>query len=239
MKQTVLLSILLVSICFYTCKTANDMKTYSVNKTRFKGEITESLSDDLWKEAILLNDFSQPWREEPMQETSFMAMHTDSHLYLRYKVKERNLIIYDNYQTKRDIVRSDRVEIFLRQDPGLNRYYCLEVDPNGAVLDFSATHYRTFDDDWTWPKGHLFTKGTILDDGYLLDMIISMESLNDLGLIKDNALEVGLYRADTEVLPDADNPDGDFKWITWVDPKTKEPDFHVPTSFGRLQLMND
>ena len=26
-------------------------------------------------------------------------------------------------------------------------------------------------------------------------------------------------------------------WISWVDPKTPEPDFHVPSSLGRLDII--
>lgn len=236
MKLIFLCSILVSVIYSSGYRMTQKMKTYTVKKVEFNGEINKPLDDDLWEDAILLNDFSQPWRDEPMQETSFKALYTNKHLYLRYDVKDSNLVISDNYQKKRDIVRSDRVEIFLRRDDDLKKYYCLEVDPNGAVLDFSGTHYRTFDDDWKWPEGHLSTNGTIRNDGYRLDMTFSLESLNDLGLIKNGMLEAGIFRADTDVLPDEDNPDDDFKWITWVDPKTDEPDFHVPSAFGILQL---
>jgi hypothetical protein len=236
MKLIVLCSILVSIIYLCGYKMTQKMKTYRVKKVEFNGKINKPLDDDLWEDAILLTDFSQPWRDEPMQETSFKALYTNKYLYLRYDVKESNLVISDNYQKKRDIVRSDRVEIFLRKDADLKKYYCLEVDPNGAVLDFSGTYYRTFDDDWKWPKGHLSTNGTIRNDGYRLDMTISLESLNDLGLIKNGIMEAGIFRADTDVLPDEENPDDDFKWITWVDPKTDEPDFHVPSSFGILQL---
>ncbi|WP_168796317.1 carbohydrate-binding family 9-like protein [Flagellimonas onchidii] len=213
------------------------MKTYIVSKAQSENGEEKFLDDNLWEKAILLTDFSQPWRKnERIQETSFRALHDDKYLYLRYDVKDDDLIIFDNYQTKRDIIRSDRVEIFLRKDTELKKYYCLEVDPNGAILDFAATHYRLFDDDWYWPKGHLFTSGTILEKGYRLDMTISKESLKSLGLLKDGVLEAGIFRADTNILPDSKNPDGDFKWITWVDPEMKEPDFHVPSSFGRLEL---
>ncbi len=26
-------------------------------------------------------------------------------------------------------------------------------------------------------------------------------------------------------------------WMSWVDPKTEEPDFHVPTSLGWLEIV--
>ncbi|MGW9686135.1 carbohydrate-binding family 9-like protein [Flagellimonas sp. 2504JD1-5] len=225
-----------IVMCLFGCKNYDGMKTYTVLKVNENDNIPNSLDDSLWEKANVLDEFSQPWRSEPMQETIFRALHTNEYLYLRYDVKDTNLVIYDGYQKKRDIIRSDRVEIFIRKDEELKNYYCLEVDPNGAILDFAASHYRIFDDNWTWPKGHLFTVGKILKDGYRLDMVISKQSLRDLGLLKEGILEAGIFRADTDELPDAKNPDNDFKWITWVDPKTKDPDFHVPTSFGQLLL---
>ncbi len=235
-RLALFLTITILGICTYGCKNYDNMKSYTVLKVEVDDNIIGTLNDSLWKKADVLDDFSQPWRSEPMQGTIFRALHSDKYLYLRYDVKDSDLVIYNDYQKKRDIVRSDRVEIFFRKDPELKKYYCLEVDPNGAILDFAAAHYRLLDDDWYWPEGHLFTNGTILEGGYRLDMTISKESLKNLGLLRDDVLEAGIFRADTDVLPDAENPDGDFKWITWVDPQTENPDFHVPTSFGKLLL---
>jgi hypothetical protein len=34
-----------------------------------------------------------------------------------------------------------------------------------------------------------------------------------------------------------DGPPPIEAWISWVDPKTEEPDFHVPTSLGWLEIV--
>jgi hypothetical protein len=34
-----------------------------------------------------------------------------------------------------------------------------------------------------------------------------------------------------------DGPPPIQAWMAWVDPKTEEPDFHVPTSFGWLEIV--
>ena len=34
-----------------------------------------------------------------------------------------------------------------------------------------------------------------------------------------------------------DGPPPIEEWISWVDPKTPEPDFHVPSSLGWLEIV--
>jgi hypothetical protein len=34
-----------------------------------------------------------------------------------------------------------------------------------------------------------------------------------------------------------DGPPPIEEWMSWVDPKTEEPDFHVPTSLGLLEVV--
>lgn len=42
-------------------------------------------------------------------------------------------------------------------------------------------------------------------------------------------MEVGVYRAKYNENDTAHNHP---IWITWIDPKTPQPDFHIPESFG-------
>ncbi len=104
------------------------MKRYSVYKVN---RLSSNISDDLCGKAILLNDFSLPWRDETPQKTSFRALYDDKYLYLRYDVKDSNINIYNQNDNKMDVVQSDRVEIFFRKNKELNPYYVLEIDPNG------------------------------------------------------------------------------------------------------------
>ncbi len=99
--------------------------------------------------------------------------------------------------------------------------------------------YRKFDYTWSWPNGHLFTKGCINTDGYRVDVKISLESLKALDLIHKNIIQIGIYRGDCISLPNEKQKNADIKWITWVDPNTETPDFHVPSSFGFLELISD
>ena len=61
------------------------------------------------------------------------------------------------------------------------------------------------------------------DRGYRVELTFPLETLRGWGLAPDGTLHLGLYRAD------AVRPDEIF-WYTLIDPRTPEPDFHVPAS---------
>lgn len=187
-----------------------------------------------WQPATILRDFSSPWLEVEDTGTAFRALHDGAHLYFRFDVEEPNILVYEKDQTKFDVLNSERVEIFFRQDPELKRYYGLEMDPLGRVYDYQSSYYRQSDKTWGWPEGHLQLETGRTPSGYWLQGRISFESLHNLHLMHDGGyLQAGLYRGRClEISEDK----ATFNWITWVDPQTEQPDFHVPSSFGCLQL---
>jgi hypothetical protein len=125
------------------------------------------------------------------------------------------------------------VEIFFSTDPELSSYYCIEVDSLGRVFDYHAKYYRIFDAKWKWPSGESIVQAQQNDSGYSVTGMISMTSLKKLGLLKNDTLMCGLYRGKCmEVNPSKEN----MKWISWINPGTPTPDFHLPSSFGTFQL---
>ena len=187
-----------------------------------------------WQPATILRDFSSPWLEVEETGVNFRALHDGVYLYFRFDVQESNILIYEKDHTKFDVLNSERVEIFFRQDPELKRYYGLEMDPLGRVYDYQSSYYRQSDKTWGWPEGHLQLETGRTPSGYWLQGRISFESLRNLHLIQDGGyLQAGLYRGRCI---DITGDKATFNWITWVDPQTGQPDFHVPSSFGRLQL---
>jgi hypothetical protein len=187
-----------------------------------------------WQPATILRDFSSPWLEVEETGVNFRALHDGVHLYFRFDVQESNILIYEKDHTKFDVLNSERVEIFFRQDPELKRYYGLEMDPLGRVYDYQSSYYRQSDKTWGWPEGHLQLETGRTPSGYWLQGRISVESLRNLHLIQDGGyLQAGLYRGRCL---DITGDKATFNWITWVDPQTGQPDFHVPSSFGCLQL---
>ena len=238
MKNRIAILILVLILCF-NCNIKTNMKTYQVKKTNsiYKMQLIEE-NDKNWKEATPLSDFSYPWRNELPEETIFKALYDDNYLFLKYEVKDSNILISNVHNSKMDVAQSDRVEIFFRKDETLKEYYCLEIDPKGKVLDYKASYYRKFDENWSWPKGHLFVTGENIKGGYKVEVSISLKSLKDLGLLKNDEIESGIYRGNCIELPSKENIDGKIKWISWINPMTDMPDFHVPNSFGILKLEN-
>lgn len=214
------------------------MKQYNVRKAKIDNSENNVwyVTEDMWERSEKIKDFSRPWSNLQLQKTTFRAVHNGQFLYLRYDVMDKDIHIYLNKEDKMDVIKSDRIEIFFKKDDTMKPYYCLEIDPLARVLDYKASHYRQFDYQWAWPKGQLDVKTNQSSIGYQIDIALSLKSLNDLGLLKNDRIQAGIYRADCKSLLKDDNKDQIFQWITWVDPKTHNPDFHVPSSFGVLNL---
>jgi hypothetical protein len=215
--------------------TTNDpVKSYTVRNIGTKEIVVDGKGNDpQWKNAVELTDFIYPWEKEEPPFTSFRALHTKEWLYLLYNVNDDNINVLVKTNEKSEVVSSDRVEIFFRKDEKMLPYYGLEMDPHGRVFDYEAEFHRKFNSQWTWPKGQLIIKGSIVADGYTVEVAISKKSLKELGLLKGDILEAGVYRGDCiEITED----NSKIKWISWVRPDSPTPNFHIPSSFGILKL---
>lgn len=191
----------------------------------------------LWEKANVICDFSYPWEDKEAPTTRFRALWDDNYFYFRYDVEDENVLTYIDKDHKMEVVDSDRVEIFIRKDEKLNPYYCLEMDARARVLDYTTKFYRDYDYLWEWPKpDNLRVKAFENKTGYIVEGAISLSSLKDLGLFKNNELEIGLFRGHCMELPVGD-ADADLRWISWVKPDSDEPDFHIPSSFGIFKFV--
>lgn len=205
------------------------MKTYLVKK------ITPYIPESVpWGLAETLNDFCYPWEAEPSPLTTFQALHDVNNIYFRFRIYDESIKVKTAISNKKEIGFSDRVEIFFTTGSTMNPYYCLEMDPFGRVMDFRAKNYRDFDHSWNWPG--LLIKGDMSDSGYSVCGQISLDSLIELRLLEKGILKVGLYRAKCMVPGDLQNG---FKWISWINPQTQNPDFHVFSSFGTFILEDE
>ena len=52
------------------------------------------------------------------------------------------------------------------------------------------------------------------------------------GIISNKTIQAGLFRGAFFYSEDKI----DVKWISWVQPDAEEPDFHIPSAFGKLIL---
>lgn len=211
------------------------MQTYIVKRIVSNQLTVEgNRMNPIWEQANVNTDFSFPWEKQSPPKTSFRALFDDDYFYFRFDVEDDNILTYVKDDHKMEVVNSDRVEIFFRSDQNLDPYYCLEMDARGRILDYQTRYYRQFDYGWQWPGTEdLIVKAFEKEKTYVVEGAISLSSLEELGLLKNNVLEAGLYRGYCLNLPE---PQAQFKWISWVKPNSETPDFHIPSSFGILRL---
>jgi hypothetical protein len=210
------------------------MKIYNVNNIEStKLIITGKGDNEFWSKAEILKDFHSPWYDINKTKTEFRALWDDKHLFFLFKVLDDTVHVDVTNNSFKSINVSDRIELFFRTDDSLNPYYCLEIDPTPRIMDFKALPNKKFDFDWNWPKKDLVVKSFLFYNGFSVEGKISIASLKKLNLIHDNKIETGLFRAKYFKTKKSDYQP---IWITWVNPKTETPNFHISSSFGVLKL---
>jgi len=207
-----------------------------------------------WDKATVEKRFLFPWKQAAAPATEFRALCDEKFLYFAFRVHDEDIVARDQFQSEDDAVFEDRVEMYFCPDEHMKNYYCIEVDSRGRAFDYRGAYYRQLDSSWTW-KG-LQTKAASLPQGYVVEGRIPLASFEALGfppMRPGTKIRCGLYRAefryDRSAKPivlkpsihtrgrQLDGPPIIQEWISWVDPKTEEPDFHVPTSLGWLEIV--
>jgi hypothetical protein len=231
MKLSAFIS-LITALCFQIYAGA---QTYTVKRIpKNVLEITGRGDNKAWQKATVLTDFIYPWQPEKAPATSFSALWDGEWLYCLYQATDDSIITPVIKNNKMDAGVSDRVEIFMTPDTSLTPYYyCLEMDPTGRTLDYRASFYRKMDYTWSWPAKQYFIKTSTTNTGYIVETAISIQSLNELGLLQKQRLLAGLFRAERKTAQGSYNS---FHWISWVKPNAAQPDFHISSAFGVLVL---
>ncbi|UOB16049.1 sugar-binding protein [Abyssalbus ytuae] len=209
-------------------------KIYIVNKILKEQLIINNKGNDLlWKQANVIKDFCSPWDSKDIERIEFRALWDENKLFFCFKVYDVEIHVHESNNINDSINHSDRVELFFRSNDSMNPYYCLEIDPTARIMDFMAKPGKNFNFDWNWPSGHIEVKSTIEKNYFIVEGAISLQSLKELRLLKQNRIETGVYRAKYNK-----QKEGTYKptWITWVNPKTETPDFHITSSFGVFEL---
>lgn len=209
-------------------------KVYLTAHSTENFEINGKGDHQLWNCAKVLTDFSSPWDAKLIEPTVFKALWSKDHLYCLFVVEDSNAHVNNTENdTIKSINSSDRVELFFKANKELNPYYCLEIDPSPRIMDFMARPNRQFNFDWNWPVKDLEVKSGKTNSYYTVEIKLSLNSLLNLGLLRNGSIAAGIYRAKYRL-----ESDGKWQptWITWVNPNTKKPDFHIASSFGLLIL---
>jgi cellulose/xylan binding protein with CBM9 domain len=214
--------------------------TYEIRRTSAKLPIDGALLDEAWSGAPLLPSLKLPWDQGESQSTEARFLWDATYLYAAFRVWDKDIVTWTDpkHEGKLAVVDHDRVEMFFAPSEDLKEYYCLEVDPNGLVLDYKAHHYRNF--DYSWSLEGLRVATSIQENGYIVELAIPLREMKRLGFPLSTSKSgfswrVGVYRADFSLAKP-----GTLKmlWQTWVDPQVAQPDFHVPSSFGIFEFVN-
>lgn len=165
------------------------------------------------------------------QRTRAWLFWNDEHLFLAFDCEDRDVVARPPSSREHDVDEQDRVELFLGSAVD-DWYACIEIGARGAVHDYRARFHRRFDDSWR--AAGLETAVTSDATGYRVEAALPRSLLEELGLrlAPGTTLRAGLFRADFE----SDAPSAPT-WITWIDARLAEPDFHVAGSFGTLTLV--
>ena len=207
-----------------------------------------------WSKAVIEKEFFFPWKKAPAPATEFRALCDETSLYFTFRVHDDDIVTLERLRDEQDEVFEDRVEMYFGRDEQMKDYYCLEVDSRGRAFDYRGSYPRQLD-----PNGKfegLKTKAASLPDGYEVEGSIPIKTFVALGfpaLRPGVKIRCGLYRAefshDRSGRPveqkssvhtmgrTVEGPPPIEEWLSWVDPKTKEPDFHLPSSMGWLEIV--
>lgn len=211
------------------------IKNYEVKSIAANQLIVSGKGDsDLWETAIILDDFCSPWDSKAVSRIKFKALWDEEQLFFCFTVYDSEIHIVDKDNSIDSINNSDRVELFFRPDSSLNPYYCMEMDTKARVMDFIAYPNKNLNFDWSWPKDDLVVKSSVNEDSFVVEGAIRIASLKKFDLIKNNQIETGIFRAKYSK---TDASDYEPTWITWVNPDTETPNFHIASSFGILTLQ--
>ncbi len=188
-------------------------------------------NEDVWNKACRITQFMNPWNQQVNPETSVELLYDGKDLYFLFVAFDQEVVTTESYKNKMDVVNEDRVEIFFSKDMELSSYYGFEMDPKGRILDYQCTYQRKFNYNWTAGDG-IRIKTQKTSDGYIVEGCISKDLLD---FMTGNQISFywGAYRAEYSR---GDNGKLIDEWQCIRDPKTKVPDFHIPSSFCKMTL---
>ncbi len=186
--------------------------------------VVDAVLDD-WDKTKSTKGLTNPWGPTGKDATLFDHQIEDGYFNFYFKTVDSTLSM-SPYIEELSVTKGDRVELFFSPREDLSEYYCVEINPRGDILDYSAEYYRKFNEKWAFRS--LFVKTLISDHEYIVEGKISLDELRSLGLM--DTVHLGVFRADFQ-------DGGMVDWYTKAIPDSKTPDFHVPTAFEKIPLV--
>ncbi len=226
-----MLLVLLVPFC--NSETSEDQNTYVAQKIWTPIDLDGLADEKSWSHAIDLSDFTYPWETINAPTTRFKSVYDEENLYFYFYAEDDDIRLKQSGDEEMDAVASDRIEIFIRSSDETKPYYSFEMDPQGRVFDSKGEFGKYIDKDYDFPRSDFDFVGDIKSDSYTVEGKFSLSVLKEMELLVDNTIMIGLYRG--EYLLD-ENGEPITKWISWIIPDSEKPNFHIPSSFGKLKL---
>ncbi len=230
-------------------------QTYRVQWVQGANIVVDGRADEpVWSNAVVEKGFVFPWKQAQAPATEFRALCDEANFYFTFRVRDDDIVALERLRDEQEAVFEDRVEMYFGLDDEMKDYFCLEVDSKGRCFDYRGSYYRQMEPSWKCEG--LETAATALPHGYQVEGRIPIKTFVALGfpaLRPGVKIRCGLYRAEfshdrsgraVEQPPSIHNlglrmegPPPIEEWLSWVDPKTKEPDFHVPSSMGWIEIV--
>lgn len=181
-----------------------------------------------WDHATTITNFCSPWVSTEEDKTIFRCFCSVKYFNFCFEVVD-NIITVLDYKDEMTVAKGDRVELFFSPSSNLSPYYCIEINPNGNILDYKAQYYREFDFLWNFNQPTIV--GKINATGYIVEGRIPISDLNVLGIDFKKGFYLGVFRADF-----FGKDEDSVIWYSWINPQTEVPDFHVHSAFGKCKL---
>lgn len=204
----------------------SESELYNVRYNQNEIAIDGVLSKEEWDSADSIIGLVAPWDPDSHDETVFKALHNSDFYYFCFNVSDDDVIIHD-FKEELTVSQEDRVELFFSRTTDLKHYFCIEMDPAGKILDYSARYHRIFDESWNFSQIRIAAKNS--PSGYVVEGSIPLDELRKMGI--SNSLFMGIFRADYR-----SSRTDDVVWHSWIKPDSKTADFHIPSAFGLVKL---
>ncbi len=236
-SRTLLFSCSVLLTVVSTTWSAERGKTYlvrSVSPTTVT--IDGAIGDTEWPAEGWEKGFAFPWRDRETPRTEMCCVCDGKRLLFAFRCDDADLVLRGNLpEDEMAVADGDRVELFFGKDADMKEYYCFEMAPAAAVLDYRAAFRRKF--DTTWDCAGLTLAGKTHRGGYVVEGAIPLSTLEEMcgaDLLAGEPIRVGAFRAEYSHV-DGEEPDA--AWISWIHPDSEKPDFHIPSALGTFRIQ--
>ncbi len=193
------------------------------------------LSSDFWRSAEWQSILRQ-WDGQPIPsrwETAFASRWTGQFLYFAFRSHYDVLTCTDRPSTASKTPtlweKEDVVEIFLAPDQNhLTQYKEFEVSPSSQWIDIDLD-WSSGSKDFEWESG--MESRTLIDrigKRWEAEFRVPLRSFLPTSLSAGSAVRLNAYRVELK----------SQLYLAWSPTFTAEPNFHVPSKFGRMILVS-